>query len=132
MKREEAQHLRLTKQEKEQIKRNADLCGRSVSAYIRECALNMCVLDINHESIVEHTQIITTLCNAIIDLSYTIRETGQHTPPDLKYIYEKMQEIQKSEEKFLQEQLAFNCVCKKFISESVKKTVNKRISKRRE
>ena len=93
--------LRLSEKELNQIKDNAKACDKTVSAFIRENALNFCILNCDYQSIINHTREITSLRNAINQLVYTIKKTGEYVPADLEYILKKMNEISKSENQFL-------------------------------
>lgn len=94
--------LIVTEQEKLQIQKNARAAGRSVSAYIRGMALNLCIFKLNYREIDDHTHEISSLRNAINQLIYTIVKTGDYYPSELEAIHELMVKIIDSEKNFLQ------------------------------
>lgn len=94
--------LRVNEKEFEQIQNNALATGKSVSAYIRETALNLCVFNSDTICITEHTREISAYRYAINQLVYTIRKTEKYSPKDLEYILDKTNEVLKSEKEFLE------------------------------
>lgn len=93
--------IRLPEDELEQIRNNANACGRTVSAYIREMALNMCIFDPDDSCIEKHTTELSAHRNAVVQLIFTIKKTGNYTPADLEYILDKTNEMLKSEKELL-------------------------------
>ena len=93
--------IRLSEHELLQIQKNASACGKTVSAYIRELALNMCLLELDTSCVTKHTSEISSYRNAITQLIFTIKKTGNYTPADLEYIVNNTNEILKSEKEFL-------------------------------
>mgnify|MGYP003300736815 CR=1 FL=1 len=93
--------LRCSEKEFQQIEANAKACNKSVSAYIRETALNVCILNPNDSYIEKHTTEISAHRNAVVQLIFTIKKTGNYTPADLEYIVEKTNEMLKSEKELL-------------------------------
>jgi len=93
--------IRLSEDELLQIQNNARACGKTVSAYIRELALNMCLIEHDTSCVTEHTSEISSYRNAINQLIFTIKKTGNYTPADLEYIVTKTTEMLKSEKEFL-------------------------------
>lgn len=119
--------LLVNENELQQIKNNALACGKSVSAYIRETALNMCVLNIDDSCVTAHTNEISAYRNAVNQLVFTIKKTGNYTPVDLEYILEKTTEILKSEKIFLNNYSKAIESNKKLISRNVRGIVNKKL-----
>ena len=85
--------LRLSERELEAIQDNAKACDKTVSAYAREVLVNMCSINISYENLREHKQRLNTTQQAIIQLIFTIRKTGNYAPKDIEYILEKLNEI---------------------------------------
>lgn len=121
--------IRLPEKEMEQIQLNARAVNRTVSAFVREIALNFCVLNCDYDSISKHTHEITSLRNAINQLVYTIKKTGEYVPADLEYILNKMNEISKSEKEFLGLMIGEKEKKTKAISREARKIVREKISK---
>ena len=121
--------IRLPEKEMEQIQMNARAANRTVSAFVREIALNFCVLNCDYDSISKHAHEITSLRNAINQLVYTIKKTGEYVPADLEYILNKMNEISKSEKEFLGLMLGEQEKKTKAISREARKIVREKISK---
>lgn len=121
--------IRLPEKEMEQIQQNAKAMDRTVSAYIREIAKNFCVLKCDYEAILRHTHEITSLRNAINQVIYTIKKTGEYVPADLEFILNKMNEISKSEKEFLSIMLNEKEKNTKAIAREVRKIVREKLSK---
>ena len=83
------------------VRYNARVGIKTVSDYVTEVALNFCVLNYEYEDVIAHNNEITYLRNAINKLMYTIIKTGEYVPADLEFILVKMNEISKSEGKFI-------------------------------
>lgn len=121
--------LVVNKKEHEQIKSNAKACGKTVSAYIREIALNMLILDIDTSCITKHTSEISSYRNAITQLIFTIKRTGNYTPADLEYIVKNTSEILKSEKEFLNTYKNSIESEKKLIARTIRQMVKKNTHK---
>lgn len=119
--------LLVDEHEHQQITDNAKACGKTTSAYMRETALNMCVVNIDNSCIAEHTTEISALRNAINQLVFTIKRTGNYTPVDLEYILEKTNEMLDSEKEFLKTYRTSVESEKKLIAKTVRNMVKKQI-----
>lgn len=100
----EVQQIKIlvTQEEQMQIKNNAKAVGRTVSAYIREMALNLCILQCDSgDAVVDHVHEISSLRNSINQLIYTIQKTGDYYPAELEAIHDLVEELMKSENEFL-------------------------------
>lgn len=94
--------IRLPQKECQQIKMNAQACGQSVSAYVKQNALDMHVIAPDLSIISEHTAEIHEHVMAVMQLIYTIKKTNNYVPADLEYILEKTKTIHNSQKDFLQ------------------------------
>lgn len=119
--------IRLPEKELMQIQDNAKACGKTVSAYVRESALNMYTFTCDNSCIVNHTNEISAYRNAINQLIFTIKKTGNYTPVDLEYILEKTNEMLKSEKDFLNIYKKSIESEKKLIARTVRNTIKKRL-----
>lgn len=119
--------LLVNEEELQQIKNNAKISGKTVSAYIRETAINMCVINLDNTCITEHTNEISAYRNAINQLIFTIKKTGNYTPVDLEYILEKTNAMLKSEKEFINTYRKSIESEKKLVARTVRKTVKKHI-----
>lgn len=121
--------LVVNKKEHEQIQNNARASGKTVSAYIRELALNMCLIELDTSHITKHTTEISSYRNAINQLIFTIKKTGNYTPADLEYIVDTTNEILKSEKEFLN--IYKNSIEseKKLIARNIRQIVKENIKK---
>lgn len=115
--------------EYKRIQDNAKAMDRTVSAYIRESAKNACVIAWDYQQIIDHTHEITSLRNAINQLIYTIRRTGEYVPADLEYILEKMNEISKSENEFLGLMLEDTERKTRVVAQTVRKIIREKLKK---
>lgn len=121
--------IRLSEDELEQIQQNATAMNQTVSAYVRYIAKDFCILKYDYDSIFQHTNEITSLRNAINQLVYTIKKTGEYVPADLEYILTKMNEISKSEKEFIGFMLDDEDKKNKAISREVRKIVRAKLKK---
>ena len=119
--------IRLSEDELNKIQDNAKAMDKTVSAYVRYIAKDFCILNCNYESIVEHTHEITALRNAINQLVYTIKKTGEYVPADLEYILERMKEISKSENEFLNLMINDRDTKTKVIARETRKIVRRKL-----
>lgn len=119
--------LLVDEKEHQQINENAKACGKTTSAYVRESALNMCIVNIDNSCITEHTTEISALRNAINQLVFTIKRTGNYTPVDLEYILEKTNEMLNSEKEFLETYRTSVESEKKLIARTVRNIVKNHI-----
>lgn len=118
----------LTEEELLQIKKNAKAAGTTVSGYVREMALNMCVLECDSSDIVnEHIHEISSLRNAINQLIYTIQKMGDYHPAYLEDIYELMVKTLSSEKDFLIMMEKDILKKRKILKTQVKTVVNDRL-----
>ena len=116
-------HIRMSEDELRVIEKNARICDKTVSAYVRQVATEMCVLPLDYECITAHTHEITTYKNAIDLLVFTIVKTGNYVPVDLEYILEKTDQLLKSEKNFLEQYGEFYDRNRKLIRKCVSRTV---------
>lgn len=116
--------VRLPEEELDQIKRNAKACGKTVSAYVRETALDMCVLRFDYAYVTAHTNEISALRNAITSLIFTIKKRGEYVPVDIEYILERMDEISKLEKEFIKKQDGFMKSSKRLVQRTIQQIVN--------
>lgn len=127
--REKMLHIRLSEEELEEIEKNARACDKTVSAYVRKMALDMCTLYVEHECITEHTHELSSYRNAINMLVFTIIKTKNYVPADIEYILEKTNQVMKLEGKFLNQHMDFVDKSDKLIRKTVRQTVNEHLSK---
>lgn len=118
--------IRLSKKDLAQIKKNAAACNQTVSSYVRDSALNMCVVPIDVGIIDSYKEEIQGYRNAITMLTYTIKRKGCYTPLDIEFILENSKSILKSHQNLLKAYLLHveNHV------EKVEKTVQEIVAKR--
>ena len=91
--------LRFRSDELEQVRKNARSLEMTTSAYVRCIARDLLVYRYQHQVVSDHTHQLTATRNAINQLVYSIRKTGEYVPADLEYILDKMDEISVSENK---------------------------------
>lgn len=119
--------IRLSKKELERIQNNAKSCDKTISAYVRETALNMCVINVDNSCITKHTNEISAYRNAINQLVFTIKKTGNYTPVDLEYILEKTNELLKNEKEFLNTYSKSIESEKKLIARTIRNTIKNQL-----
>ena len=93
--------LHVSEREWYNIERNARAARRTKSAYIREVAENLMVVNCSCDVVYDHKQTILALNNAVQKMIYTILKTGEYVPPDLDYIADKMRKILDAENQLL-------------------------------
>lgn len=121
--------IRVSTEEYDLIQKNAKACDKTTVAYLRELGLNMCIVPMDLDIIREHTSVITSYRNAINQLIFTIRKTGNYVPLDIEYILEKTRALLNLENKFLEQYISQVEQTKKDIPKIVRKIVNKNLSK---
>lgn len=113
--------IRLSENEFDQIQKNAEICGKTVSAYLRDVGCNMCTLNFDYSAIKNHTDTIISLQNAILHLVFTINRSQQYVPPDLEYILEQITSITN-----LQKEILSSCrVLIQSSEKQIRNTVNR-------
>ena len=121
--------IRVSEAEEKQIKRNAAACDQTVSAYVRESALNMCVVPIDLDIVTKNSEEIEAYRNTITQLVYTIKRTGNYAPADLEYILEKTNQLLKNQKSFLELYATHVEKDIKKVGTSVKNIVSRRLNK---
>lgn len=118
----------VNEEEKLRVHMNARAADRSVSAFVKEMALDMCIIKFGPDKIIDnHIAEISALRNGIFQLIYTIEKTGDYFPADLETIRELMQKISESEKRFLQMIEVENTKERKILKSQVESTVNERL-----
>ena len=95
--------IRVTHEEYEQIKMNAQACGQSISAYAKQNALEMQVIKPDLSIVAENTAQLHEQRMAVTQLIYTIKKTNNYVPADLEYILEKTKLILKQQTVFVEQ-----------------------------
>ncbi len=85
------------------IKNNAKACGKTVSTYMRDMALDFNKIDVSYGEICAHTQEFITKSEVIHRMIYTILKSGEYAPADLEYILERINDIYRSEKLLVQQ-----------------------------
>ena len=93
--------IKVSQEEYAQIKMNAQACGQSISAFLKQNALEMKIIKPDQSIISENTAQIHEHRMAVIQLIYTIIKTNSYVPADLEYILDKTKSILKLENNFL-------------------------------
>ena len=93
--------IRVSDDEDRQIRHNAKLCGKTVSAYIRDIASNMVILQMDHKDNNRRTEAICGHYDSIRRLIYNIMREDHYTPADIDYIVRQTQELMRIEEEIL-------------------------------
>ena len=119
----------VTDRDYQQIKNNARACDQTLNAYLRESALNMCVVPIDLEIIKQYKESIDSYRNAISQLIYTIKRTGQYVPADLEYILDNSKNILARHKELEQIYLAQVNRTEQQVEKTVRELVAKRIEK---
>lgn len=113
-----------------QIQRNAKACGKTVSAYLRETALNMAVINIDDSNATLRTEAVCATFEEISQLVYKIMRNDTYVPADLTYVLEKAKEMIKVEKSILKEQQEHIDHISKKICQTVEDIVQKKINQR--
>lgn len=116
--------IMVTPEEDAQIQKNAKACDKTVSAYVREMALDMCVYQYNYRAVQEHTAQLSLINKAVIQLLFTIRRLGSYAPADLEYMMNKVHEMQLLEKEFLQYDIKIHEDLRKQIADTVREIVD--------
>lgn len=95
--------IRVTLEEYEIIKANAQSVNRSLTTYIKELALNRVVINYNYKAIMEHTEAINSLKSMISNVLNNLLKTRTVYPADIEYIAYLLKEVTEGEGKMLRE-----------------------------
>lgn len=95
--------IMVTPEEDAQIRKNAKACDVIPSAYIRNMALHMHLLEYDLTPITSHCKELASLREAICRLVDTIIISGRYVPADLDYIRAKMTAVLKLQGSILRE-----------------------------
>lgn len=117
----------VSEEEEQLIRKNAKACDMVVSAYVREMALNMCVIPLDYSVIVEHTNQLQAYRNVVTQLVFTIIKSSQYMPNDLVAILQTTKELFHSENRFLDLYGDHVDRQRKIVESTVKKTVKKNL-----
>lgn len=121
-------HLRIKKEEKECIQNIAKLCGMTVTAYMKNSALNTSPIIINRDVVLQHTDEISKLKQQINLFIETVVDSGQCASIDIENVILLLEEIVKLENTFLseirREEERIKRYVKKIINENIKKMKN--------
>ena len=115
--------IRLSREELEQIQKNAKACDKTVSAFAREMLLNYYLIIDSFEEITEHTEQLAALRNVINRVVYTMQKDETCYPADIEYIINTMNEIKKSENEFLKEMRKYRASRLRELKITVEKTI---------
>ena len=124
--RDERVKITLTKEEHEQIKRNAKAFDMNVSQYIRMITLEPEIFGLSYPCVEEHTEFMNERRKAIIALIYRIKKTDEFVPADLEYIYENSNDILKSMEQLLKDVQEESLERKKILPKMIRKMLKEK------
>lgn len=119
--------IRVPEDEYERIKKNAQACGQSISAYLTQNALEMKILELDLNIIAETAAKIHEHRMAAMQLIYTIKKTNNFVPQDLEYILEKTNMILKIQKDSLKNYEEHIHKERKRIKKEIQEIVNERI-----
>lgn len=103
MRREHDIRVRVTEDEYENIKLNADILGKKVIPYIRKVAQNPNIINFNYSAIERHTRQIGNIQRSINLLIYTIHLNNDYLPKEIEAIAEYIREVWETENELLDE-----------------------------
>lgn len=86
----------LQEDESAQIRAKAKACGLTTSKFIREAALNSCVIKTDYSEILNNLKKVHELTNIVYKLGYTMSKTGEFIPVNFETMMKKMEEINKN------------------------------------
>ena len=102
MRREHDIRVRVTENEYDNIKLNADILGMQVAPYIRKVAQNPTIIKNNYEAIEEHTKQIGNIDKSINLLIYTIHLNNDYLPKEIEGILNYIKEVWETENELLE------------------------------
>ena len=121
-------HLKIPVEDFETIKLNAAASDKTVTAYAKEVMVNRAVINIDYESIREHTKEISELKKDLNMVLHTIMKTEEVYNPDIQNILEILNDILKSERKFLDQMEKDREKKKREIKKELRKISEKQIN----
>ena len=103
MRREHDIRVRVTEDEYENIKLNADILEMKVIPYIRKVAQNPNIIHFNYSAIERHTNQIGKIDQALNLLIYTIHLNNDYLPKEIEAIASYMKQVWETENELLDE-----------------------------
>ena len=101
MSRQHEIRVRVTKEEYENIKLNADVLGMQIAPYIRRVAQNPNIIHFDYSAIEEHTKQVGQVVNSVNQLIFTIHLNNDYLPKEIEGIRDYIEEIWVTENKLL-------------------------------
>lgn len=121
-------HLKFPVEDFEIIKSNAAASEKTITAYAKEVMVNRAVIEFDYESIREHTKEISELRQDLNMVLHTIMKTEEVYNPDIQNILEILNDILKSERKFLEQMEKDREKKRREVKKQVKQLVDKQIN----
>jgi DNA primase catalytic subunit len=93
--------VKVTEEEYENIKLNADILDMPIATYIRMVAQNPTIIHFNYDAIERHTEQVGKIVNSVNQLIFTIEVNNDYQPKEIDGIMDSVNEIMKTENELL-------------------------------
>ena len=103
MSRQHEIRIKVSDEEFENIKLNADILDMQVAPYIRMVAQNPNIIRFNYKAVEDHTRMLGKIVKSINLLVYTIYLNNDYQPKEIEGIYDYIKHIWETENKMLNE-----------------------------
>ena len=103
MSRQHEIRIKVSKEEYDNIKLNAEILNMQIAPYIRMVAQNPNIIRFNYKAVEDHTRMLGRIVKSINLLVYTIYLNNDYQPKEIEGIYDYIKHIWETENKMLGE-----------------------------
>ena len=103
MSRQHEIRIKVSKEEYDNIKLNAEILNMQIAPYIRMVAQNPNIIRFNYRAVENHTRMLGRIEQSINRLVYTIYLNNDYQPKEIEGIYDYIKHIWETENKMLDE-----------------------------
>ena len=103
MSRQHEIRIKVSKEEYDNIRLNAEILDMQVAPYIRMVAQNPNIIRFNYKAVEDHTRMLGRIVKSINLLVYTIYLNNDYQPKEIEGIYDYIKHIWETENKMLGE-----------------------------
>jgi hypothetical protein len=103
MSRQHEIRIKVSKEEYDNIKLNAEILNMQIAPYIRMVAQNPNIIRFNYRAVEDHTRMLGRIVQSINRLVYTIYLNNDYQPKEIEGIVEYIKHIWETENELLEE-----------------------------
>lgn len=117
-------NFRVTPDEYTLIKANAESLKRTLTAYLREVAINKMVIDYNYRALLKHAETINRIRSDLNYLIHMLNRTGKIYPADINRLIDLLEELTDTERKLLQDTQKERAALRKYVKKVLSANIN--------